>query len=111
MEAKPRQVIWILAKRLCIRRASATILSVQELSNNLHTQGAPVPDRYQLENVFVMRNALMDHMLLLDGALDRRTSEMIFRKEKTSLVHALPAPPTKALPVSLGSEGFAYRPL
>ena len=57
----------------------------------------------QLEGILVCKQKLMDHILLLDGALDRRTSDRISRRENRALLQALGLPPMKAPQRRLGS--------
>ena len=87
MEMKNKQVLWALENRLCNRRAYETLLSAHDLTKALqhHIQGARDPDKDPLEDVLVKHKATMEHILLLDGALDRWTSEFLLGKEKKGL--------------------------
>ena len=79
MEAKTRQCLWILENRLSIRRAGETLLSARELIAELEGATSRDPDRTDLTEVLVCRQQQMRHMLLLDGAVDRRSSDHLFQ--------------------------------
>ena len=82
LEAKTRQCRWILENRLACRRAGATLLSASDLIQRLVGTAEPLVVQADLQAVLVSRQALAQHFLLLDGALDRRTSDLIFKSRE-----------------------------
>ena len=77
LENKTRHALWVLENRLTIRRSNETLLSGIELLKGL---GAQTEELQDIQDVLVSSGQQLHHFLLLDGALDRWISEMIFQK-------------------------------
>ena len=83
MEAKSRQCLWVLENRLAAIRANKTLLSARDLIANLdgatsaHPSGQP-----DLNDVLVSPQRLGHHILLLDGALDRCASDLLYQRRE-----------------------------
>ena len=82
MGAKTRQCLWILENRMAITRASQTLKSAQDLIATFQRPTSANTEKYDLNEVLVTPARIGDHMLLLDGALDRRTSEILYQKRE-----------------------------
>ena len=108
LEVKTKQVLWILENRLSLSRSTVTLCTGIELTKQLGKISDAVED---IMDDLVNSKNQMKHVLLLDGAVDRWVSEMLFRQREQGCLQALPLPPTKALPVSIVSEGCASRSL
>ena len=79
---KTRQCLWVLENRLAVRRASETLLSAQELIASLHDRDSRDSEHLRTSDFLVGRCALNRHLLLLDGALDRYTTERLFDRRE-----------------------------
>ena len=78
LDAKSRQCRWILENRLACRRAGETLLSATELIGRLVGMPESLGVQDDLQAVLVTGQNLGRHFLMLDGALDRRTSDFLF---------------------------------
>ena len=77
LKAKTQQCLWILSNRIPISRAGQTLLDARDLIASLAPDTAgPQPD---IGEVLVSRQNLARHLLLLDGAVDRLVSDLLFR--------------------------------
>ena len=77
LKAKTQQCLWILSNRIPISRAGQTLLDARDLLASLDPDTAgPGPD---IDEVRVSRQSLAQHLLLLDGAVDRFVSDLLFR--------------------------------
>ena len=78
MGVKTKQVLWTLQNRLCVKRSWSTLTSAKDLIDELteRDQDPRAPDVGDL--MLSSHDHLMRHILLLDGAMDRATSETIF---------------------------------
>ena len=77
-EAKTRQCLWILENRLAVTRAGQALLSARDLIAHLEGEGSRDPWHTDMAEVLLCRQALGRHLLLLDGAVDRRASDLLF---------------------------------
>ena len=82
MAAKTKQCLWVLENRLAVRRAGDTLLRAKELIQDLEGAERSEPVQNDLTAVLVSRPQLTRHLLLLDGAVDRRTSELLFQSRE-----------------------------
>ena len=106
--AKTKQVLWALENRMRVSRGNGALLSGVHLMRDMGIQyTSDAAD--QLEGVLVCKQKQMDHMLMLDGALDRWTSDRISKQENKALLQALGLPPMKAPQRRLGPGGCASR--
>ena len=78
LAAKTSQCLWILENRLAARRASQTLLSARDLIAILEGAAPRDPALPDLADVLVSRQQLSSHFLVLDGAVDRLTSDRLF---------------------------------
>ena len=76
--ALTQQVIFALDNRVPFSRVSDTVCGAEELIADLSGTSASSREP-RAEELLVGRWALMRHMLVLDGAIDRCTSERLFR--------------------------------
>ena len=79
LEAKTRQCLRILENRLAVIRAGETLLRATELIEHLVGRGSHHGVQEDMQEILVQRQKLSQHVLTLDGALDRRTSEFLFK--------------------------------
>ena len=82
IRAKTSQCLWMLENRLAARRTTGTLLSASDLIAQLTQKAPPGIEDSPLDGVLVCRQRLMRHLLLLDGAVDRRTSDTLFQKRE-----------------------------
>ena len=82
LEAKTRQCRWILENRLACRRAGDTLLSATDLIQRLVGMPESLGVQDDLQAVLVSRQQIGKHLLMLDGALDRRTSDFLFNRRE-----------------------------
>ena len=81
---KTMQALWVLENRLTIRRSNETLLSGIELlkglgAQELNSSSSSASSSQDPMDVLVDRTNQQHHILLLDGALDRWVSEMIYQ--------------------------------
>ena len=77
LKAKTQECLWILSNRIPVCRAGQILHDAQDLVASLDPDSTgPQPD---LEEVLVTRQQLSRHLLLLDGAVDRHVSDVMFR--------------------------------
>ena len=76
LAAKTKQVLWALENRLAIRRVEDTLVSAQTLIEDLEGRPAHASG---LTEVLVHRTQLVRHMLIVDGAVDRHSSDKLFQ--------------------------------
>ena len=76
LESKTKQILWALENRLAIRRVADTLVSAQTLIEDIEGRTAHASG---LTEVLVHRTKLVDHMLILDGAVDRYSSDRLFQ--------------------------------
>ena len=77
LKAKTQECLWILSNRIPVCRAGQILHDAQDLVASLDPEKTgPQPD---LEEVLVTRQQLSRHLLLLDGAVDRHVSDVMFR--------------------------------
>ena len=79
LQAKMHQCLWIIKNRLAVSRAGETLLSASQLMEQLASNGVPQGFQEELHEVLVQQQKLSLHCLTLDGALDRRTSDLLFK--------------------------------
>ena len=82
LAAKTAQAKYALENRLAIRRVGDVVLGAADLINRL--SGADVAD--DITDLLVSRQRLMSHMLVLDGALDRLSSDTLFQKREEGVL-------------------------
>ena len=81
---KTMQALWVLKNRLTIHRSNETLLSDIELlkglgAQELNSSSSSASSSQDPMDVLVDRTNQVHHILLLDGALDRWVSEMIYQ--------------------------------
>ena len=77
LHAKTSQCLWVLTNRLAARRATDTLLGARDLIADLEGAAPGEPGLTDLTEVLVQRQKLALHMLFLDGAVDRLTSDLL----------------------------------
>ena len=80
--AKTKQVLWALENKLAIRRVEDTLVSAQALIEDL--EGRTARHASGPKEVLVHRANLVAHMLILDGAVDRYSSDRLFQMREAS---------------------------
>ena len=70
------QVLWMLENRVAARRACATLCSASQLLSSLSSEGSTTSN---LEELLGNRVTLGQHLLILDAAVDRWTSEHLMQ--------------------------------
>ena len=88
--AKTRQVLFAIRNRLPWRRVKEVVQTATNLVVDLSSPGPSGPagaiqDPDAVEDLLVGRHALVKHTLLLDGAVDRWTSEQLFQLREQGL--------------------------
>ena len=80
MVAKTEQVLFALENRTPLNRTTSTLVDAISLKQNLTGASSSSQDPLgpALDELLVSRHTLTRHMLLLDGALDRISSEIIY---------------------------------
>jgi hypothetical protein len=79
LASKTQQVVNILENRMTFRRAQETVISSSELVTKLTgREEASDSSLPRIEDILVNRTTLCKHLLLLDGAVDRHSSEKFF---------------------------------
>ena len=76
MQDKTSQVLFMLQNRVASSRVSDTITSAHELIQTLTAETSKTSTCELLDQLYC-RHSLMRHLLLLDGAVDRCTSDML----------------------------------
>ena len=82
MAAKTAQAKYALENRLAIMRVGDAVQGAADLINRL--SGADVAD--DISDLLFSRQTLMSHMLVLDGALDRLSSDVLFQKREEGVL-------------------------
>ena len=75
LQSKTTQVLFMLQNRLCVSRAQGTLESAAALLQNLSSSSSS--GFSQVEDELFGAEALRMHLLFLDGAMDRNTSEVL----------------------------------
>lgn len=80
LASKTQQVVNLLENRMTFRRARETVLTSAELVTKLTGREETSDNSLSrlLEDILVNRTTLCKHLLLLDGAVDRHSSEKFF---------------------------------
>ena len=80
MRVKTEQVLFSLQNRLAMCRVNDTIEGAQSLIQNLSSSSSSRPaSAMSIQEDLLSRRNLSSHLLLLDGAVDRCTSENLLR--------------------------------
>lgn len=82
MGDKTKQVLFMLENRMPAMRVKNSIVTAAILIRGLQHKSSPEAQEGALEDLLVNRTTLVKHMLLLDGALDRFTSDDLFKKRE-----------------------------
>ena len=86
MKSKTQQALFALENKLCISRTFDTICHANSLVEDIRRASSHKSGDLEaphLEDVLVGRKALMPHIILLDGAMDRCSSELLFAHRET----------------------------
>ena len=81
LKAKTQQVLWTIENNVRMRRMRGTVMSCADLISDL-TSNDMRSSKEQLESLLVSRQTLAQHTLLLDGALDRVNSDLVFSQRE-----------------------------
>ena len=76
---KTKQVLYVLQNRIANSRVNATIVGAINLVQNLSAMPSGTADASHIEDALVNRVRLAQHMQILDGAVDRCTSDKLLR--------------------------------
>ena len=82
MTIKTRESLWILENRLAVKRAGQTLLSAEALIESLRDQNFANPVHRDVSEFLVQHQKINRHLLILDGALDRYTTERFFARRE-----------------------------
>ena len=82
LEAKTRQALWVLENKMCLSKCTSTLVSASELILKLKQQDEQDKGGPLLTDLLVSNVNLAKHMLFLDAAVDRCTSETLFNQRE-----------------------------
>ena len=82
MRDKTKQVLFMLENRMPAMRVKASVIAANQLIRDIQHTSSPGNEQEPLEDLLVSKWTLVRHMLLLDGALDRCTSDVLFQKRE-----------------------------
>ena len=77
LDSKTKQILWALENKLALHRVEDTLVSAQALIEDL--EGRTARHASGLKEVLVHRTNLVAYMLILDGAVDRYSSDRLFQ--------------------------------